>query len=103
MGAWPASGLGSPVMAVKRRKQETHAQNGALAAEDARDLLPFQLSYEEGRRMFDERCRARLGISGDEFLRKWDAGEYGPDPDDHPGVMGLYMLLPFVRPEPAQG
>jgi hypothetical protein len=36
-----------------------------------------------------------LGISGEEFLRRWQAGEY-PDPDGTP-VMHLVMSLPFVR------
>lgn len=59
-----------------------------------------ELSREEGRQLFDRQARRYLGISGDEFLEKWDAGEYG-DPDDRtknpPGVMQLAMLLPFVK------
>lgn len=59
-----------------------------------------ELSREEGRQLFDRQARRYLGISGEEFLKKWDAGEYG-DPDDRtqnpPGVMQLAMLLPFVR------
>jgi hypothetical protein len=59
-----------------------------------------ELSREEGRRLFDRQARRYLGISGEEFLEKWDAGDYG-DPDDRtknpPGVMQLAMLLPFVR------
>ncbi len=50
--------------------------------------------------MFDRQAERSLGISGEEFLRKWDAGEYG-EPDDRsknpPGVMRLAMLVPFVR------
>ncbi|MDP9481191.1 MAG: hypothetical protein M3R38_36920 [Actinomycetota bacterium] len=59
-----------------------------------------ELSKEESREMFDRQAQRYLGISGDEFLRAWDAEEYG-DPDDRsknaPGVMRLAMLLPFVR------
>lgn len=59
-----------------------------------------ELSREEGRQLFDRQAQRYLGISGEEFLKKWDAGEYG-DPDDRtknpPGVMRLVMLLPFVR------
>ncbi|MBA2693980.1 MAG: hypothetical protein H0U65_16055 [Rubrobacter sp.] len=59
-----------------------------------------ELSREEGRELFDRQARRYLDMSGDEFLRKWDAGEFG-DPDDRtknpPGVMELAMLLPFVR------
>ena len=59
-----------------------------------------ELSKEESRELFDRQAERYLGISGNEFLRGWDAGEYG-DPDDRsknaPGVMRLAMLLPFVR------
>lgn len=59
-----------------------------------------ELSREEGRKLFDRQARRYLGISGEEFLEKWDSREYG-DPDDRaknpPGVMELAMLLPFVR------
>lgn len=50
----------------------------------------------EGRALFDQRARRYLRISGDEFLRRWNAGEYAEDPD-LPGVMDVAMLLPFVR------
>lgn len=59
-----------------------------------------ELSREEGRELFDRQARRYLDMSGDEFLKKWDAGEFG-DPDDRtknpPGVMKMAMLLPFVR------
>lgn len=60
----------------------------------------LELSREEGRYLLDRQARRYLGISGDEFIRRYDAGEYG-DPDDRsknpPAVMRLVMLLPFVR------
>jgi hypothetical protein len=34
-------------------------------------------------------------MSGEEFLRAWDAGEFG-DRDDS-DLMGVAMMLPFVR------
>lgn len=59
-----------------------------------------QLTREEGRELLDRHSHRYLGISGEEFIRRWDAGQYG-DPDDRtknpPGVMHLAMLLPFVR------
>lgn len=59
-----------------------------------------ELSRDEGRALFDRQARRYLDMSGEAFLRKWDAGEFG-DPDDRtknpPGVMQLAMLLPFVR------
>jgi hypothetical protein len=59
-----------------------------------------ELSREDGRKLLDRQARHYLDVSGDEFIRRWDAGEYG-DPDDRsenpPAVMRLGMLLPFVR------
>lgn len=58
------------------------------------------LSDEEARADFDAQARRWLGISGDEFLRRWDAGEYRgvADDADHPHVMSIAMLIPLVRP-----
>ena len=57
------------------------------------------LSREEGRALFDQRARNLLGISGDEFLRRWDAGEYDAmvDDPDHPEIVDLVMLRSFGR------
>jgi hypothetical protein len=54
---------------------------------------------EEARAIFDQYARQILDISGEEFLRRWDAGEYrdainGPD---HLKLMRLVMLMPFGR------
>ncbi len=54
------------------------------------------LSQEEGSALFDRKARQYLDVSGDEFIRRLEAGEYG-DPDDDPRVMRLVMLLPFAR------
>jgi hypothetical protein len=61
------------------------------------------LSREEGKALFDFQARKLLGISGDEFLRRLDAGEY-EGPDETPEarkVNSLVMLLPFARRTPA--
>lgn len=57
----------------------------------AREATP-----EEGRAIFDRRARRYLGISGDEFLHRWNAGFYAADPDA-PGVQNVVALLPFVQ------
>lgn len=54
-----------------------------------------EASREEGKAMFDRAAREALEISGDEFLAKWDAGEY-EDIDD-PAVTRVAMLIPFAR------
>jgi hypothetical protein len=60
-----------------------------------------ELTDEEARRIFDERSRELVGMSGEEFLRKWDAGEI-EDPDQSHivrlvlmiGLMGRPIVLP---------
>jgi hypothetical protein len=54
------------------------------------------LNEQEGHDFFDRKAQQYLGVSGDEFIRLLEAGEYG-DPDDDPRVMRLVMLLPFAR------
>jgi hypothetical protein len=57
------------------------------------------LTEGEGHKVFDERAQELMGMSGDEFLRRWDAGEYDQiaDDPDHPDVMRLAALIPFGR------
>jgi hypothetical protein len=57
------------------------------------------LSPEEGRQYFDEQARKRLGISGEEFLRRLDAGEYDGTPDDpeHWPIIELSLMTGFAR------
>lgn len=54
-----------------------------------------EASPEEGRAIFDRAARDALGISGDEFLTRYDSGAYS-DTDD-PAVAGVAMLIPFAR------
>lgn len=69
-----------------------------------RHLVPpvRTLTREEGRRLFDHRASELLGISGEEFLRRWDAGEYRGVPDSEEGrkINRLVMLIPFARRTP---
>ncbi len=53
-----------------------------------------ELTREEGHRLFDERSRQYTGMSGEEFLRRLDAGELDLDDDD---VLAVWMLVPFAR------
>jgi hypothetical protein len=55
-----------------------------------------ELSREEGRELFDRQAMRYLKMSGEEFVRAWDAGEFD-DPDSSPDVMRVAMLLPLVR------
>jgi hypothetical protein len=54
-----------------------------------------ELSEDEGRALFERQARKYLGMSGDEFLRKWDAGEI--DDPDRSEVLTVVFLIPLVR------
>jgi len=57
------------------------------------------LDAEEERAFFDRQARTLLGIGGEEFVRRWDAGEYDEIADDpaHSDVMYLAMLAAVGR------
>lgn len=52
------------------------------------------LTPEESRAFFDAQLQELLGIGGDEFLRRWDAGEWDGIADDleHLDILYLAML-----------
>ena len=49
------------------------------------------LSPEEARAWFDKQARELLGISGEEFVRRLDAGEYVDIPDDAGDADIIYL------------
>ncbi len=57
------------------------------------------LSAEEGRRQFNEAVRERMGISGDEFIRRYEAGAYDEieDRDGFRHIGHLIGLISFAR------
>jgi hypothetical protein len=57
------------------------------------------LSPEEDRAYFEEAIPRLLGISADEFLRRYDAGEYAdiPDTPEYWNVLRAAFLIPFGR------
>ena len=76
------------------------ARPAALPEQGDTDLLDdMVVSPEEGRRMFDEAARKIAGISGAEFIRCVDAGEYAEMPDDveHRELVELAMLVNVGR------
>jgi hypothetical protein len=46
-------------------------------------------------RLFDQEAQRYLGISGEEFIRKWKVGDYAND--DRSAVIRVAMLLPFAE------
>jgi hypothetical protein len=69
----------------------------ALAPNRA-DTVRF-LEDEESRAFFDAQAHRLMGMSGAEFLRRYDAGEFAEhlDHPDHRGLTQLVMLIPFGR------
>ena len=67
-----------------------------VVADPTADVRARELSPEEGRAIFDEAARHYLDLSGEEFLRRWDAGEYR-DREDQPGIIDVAMLVPLGR------
>ncbi len=53
-----------------------------------------ELTEAEGRALFDRAARSDLGISGDEFLARWERGDYAGVED--PAAEGVAMLIPFA-------
>jgi hypothetical protein len=67
------------------------------------NLVPpiVYVSAEEGRQMFDEAARELVGMSGEEFIRRWEAGEFESIPDDleHRNYIELALMIPLARQE----
>jgi hypothetical protein len=58
---------------------------------------PF-LTAEEHYAMFDEAVRRELGIEAEEFIRRWNAGEYAEiaDKPGHRHILELGMIIPTL-------
>lgn len=54
-----------------------------------------EATQQEGQEMLDRAAQEVLGISGEEFLARWDAGEYAHS--DDPAITRVAMLIPFAR------
>ncbi len=64
----------------------------------AEDVQVKELTADEAAEAFDTICRRELGLSGAEFLSRWDAGVYGDtDVDDVAGLADVVTALPLVR------
>jgi hypothetical protein len=55
-----------------------------------------ELTLEEGRALVDRLARRHLGISGEAFMRAWEAGELDAQAE-RPEIVHLAMLLPLAR------
>jgi hypothetical protein len=54
---------------------------------------PSELTVEEARALFDKLAQVYVQMSGDEFIRRYRAGEL---PEDNPRVDHLILLLPLA-------
>ena len=84
-----AEELGGPVWVVKA---QIHA-GGRGKGGGVKVVKSIEDVKKEAQRM--------LGISGEEFLRRWDAGDYRdlPDTPEHWNVLRLSFLIAFARSE----
>jgi len=56
-----------------------------------------ELSESEAASLFDKIAWQHLHMSGEEFMKRWNAGEYeGKDWDTIPGLAEVAMLIPFA-------
>jgi hypothetical protein len=84
-----------PVAAVEAAVR--HARGVAARGDAApRSSTPRRLSREEGRAVLDRLARHYLHVSGEDFVRAWDAGEFAASPD-RPDVMRVALLIDLGR------
>ena len=71
----------------------------ALTAESTIQNLPSVLPLERATALFDQESRRIVGISGEEFLARWDAGEFRNFDDtlEERELAYLILLIPFGR------
>jgi len=65
-------------------------------ANEQHDGQPHELSRDEGLALLDRRARHYLNMSGEDFVRSWDAGDFRGKPES-PGLVRVAMLLPLGR------
>ncbi len=56
----------------------------------------YVVTPEERWAIFDRAARHYLRMSGEEFIRAWDAGKFAEDPDQ-PEIVRVFMLRPSDR------
>lgn len=55
------------------------------------------MDADEGAALFERTAKACMGMSGADFLRAWDAGQWADTNwDDVPGLAEVALALPFI-------
>lgn len=104
--------VASPPRTAKRARTgpihrgRTRVLRGGRMREIWRDLMVPGVHFaseKEGKYLFDVQARKNFGISGEEFLARFDAGEYDAitDMDEIHRFNRMVMLMSFVRRIPA--
>jgi hypothetical protein len=69
-----------------------------VTSDAATDVEIVAMTESEAAEAFGRLAKREMRISGDEFLRRWDAGEWDDlDLDEVPGLVDVWMALPLVR------
>jgi|AntDryMetagUQ889_1029465.scaffolds.fasta_scaffold04508_1 hypothetical protein len=64
----------------------------------AEDVQVTELSEQEAEDLFDGICQRELHMSGSEFLRRWDVGQYRDvDVDQVDGLTDVVAAISLVR------
>ena len=87
---------------MARLTPDTATESEKVVRTEDDDLPPIHfVTPEEGRRMFDEAVRKYMGISGEEFLRRLDAGEYYEiaDKPGHRHIVRLALMRSLAEQE----
>ncbi|MGH2532144.1 MAG: hypothetical protein ACRDJW_07520 [Thermomicrobiales bacterium] len=63
------------------------------------DAQVHDVTKQEAHALFDQQAREIMGMGGEEFLRRYDMGEFRDIPDDaeHTAYWFLTMLIPLGR------
>ena len=69
----------------------------ATTVETTTHQTPSVLPPHEARALFDRQARHLLNLSGEEFLARWDAGEFRDLPDSPEGRLALFLLARSLR------
>lgn len=75
----------------------------AVTAKQTTQESDVLLTPEQSWERFDQQVRALMdGMTGDEFIRRWDAGEFREiaDRPGHRHIMRLALLMPAGEQEP---
>lgn len=81
-------------MALRQAREADIQDQSEITEEVEYPLPPIKvLNPEQSRTYFDELTRELLGISGDEFVRRYDAGRYDDILDDGEHTHLLYLAM----------